>query len=400
MSQIYRTRGLLVILVLLLVTQSCNAVSTTTQQAPSATEPSPIATTEAPAQTQAPVEATPAPIKTEIPDPEDICPTPGEGTALYMSKENGFCLLYPTSFNPKPDEIRPNDVLILLGPRESDKPKTQEEISVLMSVAYNGPADGLDSTGYARKWHEYYGGPDAPFNEQQTAIAGQPAVMLKDLPGFAAQRSAFLIANGHKYQITLSPQPEDMPELAEAASLGWDTVTASIVFFPPQNQREVRRPEEVCPQESIDLRLYRDDTSGYCFLYPADFAPDPQFPPGMIKGGPVLGQWEGGDVRTYVAAGTFGNFAGQTPRQVLEPRMEYIDAASVQDATIGGYPAVTFRSFQGPWPSRQAIIVVDGDVYTLVGEPWDPQNYPDGIPYLDRLWEAITGSMAFFDPWR
>jgi hypothetical protein len=57
----------------------------------------------------------------------------------------------------------------------------------------------------------------------------------------------------------------------------------------------------------------------------------------MIKGGPVLGQWEGGDVRTYVAAGTFGNFADQTPRQVLEPRMEYIDAASVQDANIGGY---------------------------------------------------------------
>jgi hypothetical protein len=190
-----------------------------------------------------------------------------------------------------------------------------------------------------------------------------------------------------------------MPELAEAASLGWDTVTASIVFFPPQNQREVRRPEEVCPQESAEMRLYRDDVNGYCFLYPADFAPDPEFP-GMIKGGPVLGQWEAGDIRTYVAAGTFGHFADQTPRQVLEPRMDLIDASSVQDASIGGYPAVTFRSFQGPWPSRQAIIVVDGSVYTLVGEPWDPDKYPDGIPYLDRLWEAVTSSMAFFNPWR
>jgi hypothetical protein len=81
MHQLYRNRWSLVVLVLLLVTQACNAVSTTTPQAPVATEPLSIATTEAPVQTQAPVEATPAPIKTEIPDPEDICPTPGEGTA-------------------------------------------------------------------------------------------------------------------------------------------------------------------------------------------------------------------------------------------------------------------------------------------------------------------------------
>jgi hypothetical protein len=214
-----------------------------------------------------------------------------------------------------------------------------------------------------------------------------------------AQRSAFVVANGEKYQITLSPQPEDMPELAESASLGWDTVTKSIVFFPPQSPPEVKHPDQVCPKESAEMRQYRDDVNGYCFLYPADFAPDSQFP-GMIKGGPVLGQWEAGDIRTYVAAGTFGYFPEQTPRQVLEPRLDLIDAASVQDATIGGYPAVVFRSFQGPWPSRQAIIVVNGNVYTLVGEPWDPEKYPDGIPYLDRLWEAITTSMTFFDPWR
>ena len=147
------------------------------------------------------------------------------------------------------------------------------------------------------------------------------------------------------------------------------------------------------------MRLYRSDLSGYCFLYPADFEPDPEFP-GMIRGGPVLGQWEAGDIRTFVAVGTFGYYENQTPRQLLEPRLEFIDGASVQDTTIGGYPAVTFRSFQGPWPSRKAIILVDGEAYTLVGEPWDPEKYPDGIPHLDRLWDAITQSLAFFDPWR
>jgi hypothetical protein len=393
MNKFLQTRSLLFIVVLSLVTQACGALTSSTPLAP-------VKTTEIPADTQAPVETTPAPINTTTPNPEDVCPTPGEGTSLYVSNENGFCLLYPTSFTAKPDEQRPDQVITLLGPRETDKPKTQEEITVSLSVAYNGPADGLDSAAYASKWYTYFvGGSNIPYDGQQISLAGQPAVMLKDLPGFVAQRSAFVVANGNKYQITLSPQPEDMPELAEAASLGWDTVTKSIVFFPPQSQRQVKRPEQVCPKESAEMRPYRDDVNGYCFLYPADYAPDPQFP-GMIKGGPVLGQWEGGDIRTYVAAGTFGYLPGQTPRQVLEPRMDVIDAGSVQDATIGGYPAVIFRSFQGPWPSRQAIIVVDGNVYTLVGEPWDPEKYPDGIPYLDKLWEAVTGSMTFFDPWR
>jgi len=308
--------------------------------------------------------------------------------------------LYPDNFTIQTDQLRPDEVLFLLGPRETDKPKTQEEISVVMTIAYNGPADGLDSAGYARKWHELYRASEgAPYDDQQATVGGLKAVVLSNLPGFVAQRSAFVVANGIKYQITLSPQPEDMPELAEAASKAWEIVTGSIYFFPPQNQRPVKRAEQVCPKESGDMRLYSDEINGYCFLYPADFAPDPAFP-GMVKGGPVLGQWEAGDVITYVALGTFGHFEGQTPRQVLEPRMDQIDAASVQDATIGGYPAVTFRSFQGPWPSRQAMIVVDSDVYTIVGEPWDPQRYPDGIPYLDRLWEAVTGSLAFFEPWR
>jgi len=393
MDPLYRSRGLLFIVVLLLVTQACGVLATGTPQAPATT-------TQMPAVTQAPAGTTLPPVITGVTNPEDVCPTPGEGTSLYLSKENGFCLLYPASFTAKPDEQRPDQVITLLGPREADKPKTQEEITISLSVAYNGPADGLDSGGYANKWYTYFaGGSNIPYDGQPISVGEQPAVLLKDLPGFVAQRSAFVVANGNKYQITLSPQPEDMPELAASASLGWDTVTTSIVFFPPQSQHEVKRPDEVCPKESAGMRQYRDDVNGYCFLYPADFAPDPQFP-GMIKGGPVLGQWEAGDIRTYVAAGTFGYLPGQTPRQVLEPRLDLIDAASVQDATIGGYPAVTFRSFQGPWPSRQAMIVVDGTVYTLVGEPWDPDKYPDGIPYLDKLWEAITSSMTFFDPWR
>jgi len=398
MSQRRSWRRLALIAALLAITSACSPPATETQLAPTTIEAGPIATADSPTRTQVPIEPILTATATPFPDSAALCPSPGEGNSLYVSKENGFCLLVPTGFSVEIDAQRPDEVLYLLGPRESDKPKTQEEISVWITVAYNGPADGLDSAGYAQKWLDHFA-ENIPYEDQRASIGGQSAVVLSDLPGYTSQRSAFVVANGIKYQITLSPQPEDMAELAEAASLGWDVVTGSIVFFTPQNQREARQPEQVCPTESVDMRLYRNDLSGYCFLYPVNYEPDSEFP-WMIKGGPVLGQWEAGDIRTYVALGTFGHYENQTPRQLLEPRLEFIDHASVQDTTIGGYPAVTFRSFQGPWPSRQAIIMVDGEAYTLVGEPWDPEKYPDGIPYLDRLWDAISGSLAFFDPWR
>ena len=390
----FRKSGWLALsLILLALAQAC---SPGTPAAPAITEemtePAPLPATQDPAETAPPM---------DIPedDPTTLCPLPEGDNNLYVDRENGFCLLYPADYNPEEFEPRPDDVLFLLGPRESDKPKTQEEMAVGLTVEYNGPADGLDAAGYARKWHEFYG-EGSPYEESTGTVNGQPAVILSDLPGFNAQRSAFVVANGIKYRITLWPQPEDHAELAEAASRGWEMVTSAIVFFPPENPLEVRRAEEVCPQETADLRLYRSEVDGFCFLYPADFATDPDWP-GMVEGGPVLTEWPGlGDVQAYVNVGAFGHFEGQTPRQVLEPRMEQIDAASVQDATIGGYPAVIYRSLAGPWPSRQAMIVVDGDVYTIVNEPWDPEQFPEGAPYLDRVWEAVTGSLAFYEPWR
>ncbi len=73
--------------------------------------------------------------------------------------------------------------------------------------------------------------------------------MLSDLPGYARQRSAFVIANGARYRISLMPQPEDMPELQEPAQSGWDTLINSLIFFPPEEPVQSVRPADVCPQE-------------------------------------------------------------------------------------------------------------------------------------------------------
>ncbi len=387
---------ILIIILVLLTTQACNLITSIVSPGgtPVPSEANPLPPTPPAGTIEAPPTA-PPPVETV--DPVTLCPTPGEGNSLYLSRENGFCFLYPSSYPVQPDGIRPDEVLSILGPREPGE--SMEPAVVVLGLAYNGPADGLTSGAYAERWFNLNtAGSGLAYEPFPGSIGGQDAVILRNIPGFYSQRAAFVVANGIRYQITLVPQPEDVAVLAEAATDLWNLVTGSLVFFPPENDRLTIRPEEVCPAASADTAVYRSDLDGYCYLYPTTFSPDPGLP-GRVQGGPVvLTDADFGEVRTSLTLGTFGYFPGQNPRQVIEPRGDAVD--SLVDATMGGHPAVIFRNPQGPWASKQALILVDGFAYTIVAQPFEPGAYPGGMPYLNQLWDTVTGSLAFFTPWR
>ncbi len=357
-------------------------------------------TTEPPTQVPPATTTPPDPIVTI--DPAALCPQPGSiaDTSLYVSRENGFCLLVPAGFSLRSELLRPDDVIELVGPTQAMGPKQQEGVSVYMRVEYNGPAEAMDSAAYAQEWHKRFAAPDEPFEASQATVNGQPATVLRNLSGFARQRAAFVIANGARYRISLMPQPEDMPELAEPAGRGWETVLSSLVFFPPARPVQAVRAEEVCPAETTDAKLYTHEIDGYCFLYPADFTAQVDFP-GTVSSDVVVGQWEGGDVRPSLTVGNYFGEPGLTPQQLLDKRIEFVQAGSIQDAIIGGYPAVTYIDINGAWPSQQAIVVADaGRSYSVLAQPLDPARFPDAPPYVQRVWETVTGSLVFFDPWR
>ena len=382
------TRMSMVVAVLLSTALACSLPGS--EQPPSAIEPTPTSAsgpTPTPASTATPSTA---------PDPNSLCPSETADTVLYLSLRNGFCFLYPSHYELQPDFERPDDMITLIGPLAD--PQAQETIAVVLSVAYNGPADGMISEQYAARWREIHQAPpEVP--GQGEVIGGQAAWVLNELPGFGLERRAFLIAGDSRYAIGLVPMPEDVPVLEQEANLVWDTVTGSLVFFPPQGGQDYVQAEQVCPQETAESRLYISLKDGYCLLYPADFEPDESFP-GSFTGGPVVGVVEGwGEIRTSLTFGTFGAFPGSSAREVLAPRLEFIDAASVQDTSLGGAQAVVFRDPRGPWASRQAMIVYRGFVYTIVAQPWEPERFPSGIEYLDRVWDTATSSVAFFNRW-
>ncbi|HMN27654.1 MAG TPA: hypothetical protein PKE45_05810, partial [Caldilineaceae bacterium] len=110
------------------------------------------------------------------------------------------------------DQLRPEEVVQLLGSLAD--PNAMETMRLRLSVAYNGPADGLDSGQYAHTWNQL-NAPGLELQQQATTIGGQQAVIIDELPDMMSQRGAFLVANGIKYQILWQPRPEDSPQLAE-----------------------------------------------------------------------------------------------------------------------------------------------------------------------------------------
>lgn len=378
-----------VLLALAVTSTACQIVSSSTSGMPGPTIE--VAT---PVDIPEPTATTP-PEPTAAPDPASLCPTPGTDQALHVNRENGYCFLYPAYFEAKPDVVRPDAAVSLLGPAEI---KGQEGIAVNLSVAFNGPADGLDSQAYAAKWREFFYFGDQPEVETIT-LGGQPAALIRNAPGgYANQQIALAVVGGLKYQVSVLPQPEDSAALAEHVRLVWDTVTQTIVFFPPTNARPAVRAADVCPAATADTRLWVKENGGFCLLYPADYELDPEFP-GRIIGGPILADTpDWGQVRTSIYVATYD----QPPaalEQALTPPTEQIDPASVQQTTIGGAPAILYDFTGGPWRQRTASLAANGSVYTMVG-PWDAERFPGSEAEAERLWNTVTGSLTFFDKWR
>lgn len=384
----------MVLSTLALAALACSLPGLSTVPTPEVTIP---ATTEVEPTQGEPEQPTAEP--TTPPDPAAVCPQPGEGQALFVNEDDGYCLLYPTLFTINEEYDFTQDELTLIGPALD--PNAMEPVLVVMQVFANGPADGLDAAGYLAKWQEVYlAGMEDTITTEQATIGGQAAVVADGIPARMSERAAYIIANGHKYRIVIGPTPDYIPELADDFELAWTAVTESIVFFEPRVQPQVVRPEDVCPQATARTVAHISLADGVCMLVPDTFERDVTFQSGF--NGTLSAAIEGwGEMRSNLVLGSFGPAMGLTPRQIVEPWYEAgIDPATVTDATIGGAPAVVFFDTRGPVFSRMAIIVSGDWAYTIVNQPYYPQEFPEVAAEVDLIWETVTGSLAFFDVWK
>lgn len=355
-----------------------------------------------PATEQVPMEPI---VLTQTTDPLAACPKPTGETQLYVNLDDGYCLLYPNGFTVQATiGIPPLPTLNITGAQViTPGPKQQEgSFNAAMSIVRNGPPEGMDSQTYVAQWLERFA-PSMSLPQDAITIGGIPAVRVRNIPSYGSVLGAFVVSPYARYSINLTPEPEfSDPALANQANLVWDTVINSLVFLEPQKDMGYISSPQVCPQAREGETGYINQIDGYCMVYPSDFGEDSTFP-GRIIGGPILGDTaDFKDVQTNLMVGTFGIANGQTPRDYLSQLPEdYFDPASIADVTIGNSPAVVYTNLAGPWKSRNAFIVLpSGGVYTIVSQPDDPGLFPEGVPYLNRLFNSVEGSLQFFTPWR
>lgn len=325
------------------------------------------------------------------------CPDATVGTSQYISKENGFCLIYPEDFLLAPDPKIPQDG-ILLQKQIGSSSSIQGPQIISIRISLNGLVENLDSTQYATRWQELN---QVQASSPQTInLGGYPSVLLKKMPGFISGMGAFVVTKDYRYSLFLYPQPGVIPDLDDEIQKAWNMVTESIVFFEPSGRRPFARADSVCPSITGSLHSYINLVDGYCFLYPAGFHMDPALP-GRIVGGPVLDTKIGyGEVQPSLLVSLDEPALEISQHPAIDASFDEKNPAGFQETIMAGHSAYLFIETRGPWTSRRAQILTQDSVYTIIAQPWESQRYPQGMAPLNQLWDVVTGSLTFFDRWR
>jgi hypothetical protein len=407
MKPVKRMRFLLIISVgLILAVLACNAPAATAGDGGSVTQtPEPAEGVDAAAPT---AEGGEAPTPTEVPvDPASVCPEPTADTQLYVDEVNGFCLLYPASFTVHADPDTPSfytDVQFVGGVVAEGGMESVSATLQVNVIAQPGAAAGFTAAEYTDQVaFDQSLVLDSITREEVTVVGDLPAVMLKNQPGMLPSRSLYVNAHNTLYEITAVPDsgPDGAP--VPDVELAWTTMLESLTFFPPTFAGEVITPDQVCPTATADTYLFINRRDGYCVLVPNSFEEDSNYGRGWFVGGPELtGLPESMEPRVSAAIGMQGP-TEETVGQIADRHIDAVpDAASVirTDTTVSGYPAVFWDRPQGIVPSRSALIVVNGYLYTLVVQPIDPVRYPEAVEPAELVWNTFIDSFAFFEPWQ
>ncbi len=327
-------------------------------------------------------------------DPAGVC-LPSEGDYLsFINMERGYCLLYPSTWSASPDYARGADAISFTAPIP-ENPPAMEYVLASLTIEFNGTAEGYDATSYASQWLAYYLPGTIPA-QAYTTIGGVQSLAADELSiGMLPQRGAFLITNGYRYFLRMS-QPGYLTAEEDALI---NQMLQSLRFFPPQGTFVYIQPEDVCPQRGAGNYVYTSMIDGYCLLVPEELQPEQTFP-GRFEGGPVWMRHPSfGDVKTSLTIGSYGHHPGQTPRQALASWLRDASISDPVDLTVGGYPALTFYNYRDPWDDNITFVSVDGHLFTILVQPYEPDQWPDGIPFFNAARDLALNTIVFFTPW-
>lgn len=359
--------------------ESATAAPTETQ--PAAAAPTETATTQ-PAEAAATETATAEPTDATV-APTNVlalCPAAGDDMQQLINFEHRYCLTYPAKYKvEKPNE---SETLLLVGGL-LDAEHARVHINVV-------PAEGRTAESAADQLVAENEGFELVRSEAM--VAGQPAVVLDNVPGQDINRRVFFVQDDRLFTLYFSPADPAVEAFADMESLYQD-ILSSFTFIPADAELPTDRAMMDCLDETTGTQALVDKDLAFCLLYPADYESAKPNPNEIVLYAGSLMDVTRPKVFIQVA-----DAAGRTATQVADA----IAAESGEGVertfgvTIGYEVAERLDNVPGQDLSRQVIAVRSDRVYTLVFVP-DDETQGDVYGQMEELYDLVLRSFRFLN---
>ncbi len=331
--------------------------------------------------TVAPVTTAPAsdePAATEAPtataEPLAACPTATEDSYLLRDPRHGFCLLYPASH--KVERPNPDEVTIVVG---SLLNVTEPRVGITVTDAGGRTAQNLADEIIA-------GFEGFEITQSETTVAGEPAIVLDDVPGQDINRQVIFSHGDQLFHLFFSPVDPASTGPIDAFA---ETILGSFTFMPIS---DVVTAEDECLAPKADEQMLLSERLGFCLLAPAGFTLEE---PSETNANLLLGSMM--DVehpKLMIEVTDAGGATAAAAADELVASFEGFDIPRTFGDTLGYEVAERLDNVPGQDLGRVLLVVHDDRMYRLTFVPNDPTQ-GDVYEQMEALFAQVLRSFRF-----
>jgi hypothetical protein len=312
-------------------------------------------------------------------DPLSVCPAATGELQRLVRPEGLYCLTYPDQYKverPNPEET----ILLIGGLLNAGDPRVHIRVTDAGGETAESAAD--------RVVKDF---PDFTLERTETTVAGEPAVVLDKIPGQEINRRVLFVRGGLLYELMFMPADPAVGEAFRGMNALQEQILGSFTFLPAG----VGIADE-CLAATGDNQLHRDETAGYCLLYPAGYsvqqtdAAETVFYSGSLV-----------DVTKPKMFVRVEDANGQTEKEIADALVTEIETSGLGDdlgrpfgLTLGYQRAERLDNVPGQDLSRVMIAVNGPRAYRLTFVPADPAQV-DVYAQMEALYDLAMRSFRF-----
>jgi hypothetical protein len=315
------------------------------------------------------------------------CSSQDDGLAAYFNLGNGYCLLYPERF--RVGDVTPWMANFYGPPLD----KSVEPVQAGFSIQVRQSADGQTLEQVVTEYIQSKVGNTLPVSRSLTTVGGEAAEIIEGLPGRTGNRQALLIHQDLVYHLVLYPVDDSFPQAGPDVEAVWQAATESLTFLPSAFMDAYA----ACASGSDERAAYLNPGAGYCLLYPHGMALEAAagYAPQITLSGSLPGPGPAKPVHLAIDAPWPAE--GRGLADIVDNALIDVSSADVTGTltTIGGALAEVLDGLPGRVQSRHAVVVYEGQVYTLRQTPYGDPTLADYQSEAEALWQTVSRSLTF-----